>query len=672
MSLECIFAPGNWFYRTTLSIENDNVPEIKISADPHDYQKSFCMKIRYDRSGKYDGDWLLGNSYLKFRIYLDGKLVGCGPFRCLVNSKRMEHTFAFPNISKGKHTLAIIGRCDNQGLSITPINCTLGKWKIHCANDIYSPICWEFPAVYGYFKGDCGPGEYFEHIRGDLIDDNWMSFEFDDSTWQDAPIHQVDADVETAPFDFEHEEVKPLSIYKTSDGRFIVDFGVERIASLQLKGSVKGGNTEVRLAEELFDQDHIMFQMNSHVCCQEIWKYKPGKQVLSHFGLRAFRYAEIVNYSDELTIDDITMLVVRAPYKRASVLTCNNKNISDVWQLCENTIKNITCDTFVDCFTRERVAYEADALLTIGSFFVFNQNSVIARRHLPYQLNHPTWPCEWSLIIPLLFYEYYWETADKSVIAENFEKLVAYSSYKDSIKDGMIESFMLEVLVDWPRAYRDRYDTGDKKYLSVPNMLACKVIGVLAYLAKEINKDDLAQEFTSLHQQMVKALNEKCFDPVTGLYIDRPGSKSSSLYANMWALYADIVPEERQQKVADFVAGFSMDCSLYSGYYYLDVLFRYGHAKEAFELIAKDDSRWQEMLKAGCSVTPEYWIGDVAMMSMAHPWGAYPVHFISKYVFGMRPLTPGWKTYEIAPNKTLNFSGELRMVRNGVNLVSVC
>ena len=172
------------------------------------------------------------------------------------------------------------------------------------------------------------------------------------------------------------------------------------------------------------------------------------------------------------------------------------------------------------------------------------------------------------------------------------------------------------------------------------------------------------------HEEMKRAINARCFDGESGLYVDRPGSQNHSLYANMWALYSDIVPEERQKKVADFVAQCGMECSLYSGFYYLDVLFRYGYGKEAFEYIAKNGSKWQEMLASGCTVTAEYWVGDVPMMSLAHPWGSYPAHFIAKYVFGIRATEPGWRKYEVKPDESIDFKGTLQITRNGVEIVS--
>ena len=80
MIMQCIKVPGNWFLRTAFTADGNGVPAVKISADPHDYQKTFCMSLRKSGDGKhkYDGDWLLGNSYVKFRVFLDGKFIGSG------------------------------------------------------------------------------------------------------------------------------------------------------------------------------------------------------------------------------------------------------------------------------------------------------------------------------------------------------------------------------------------------------------------------------------------------------------------------------------------------------------------------------------------------------------------------------------------------------------------
>ena len=45
MILNCIKAPGNWFLRNSVTVSNDGTVTVKISADPHDYQKYHCMKL---------------------------------------------------------------------------------------------------------------------------------------------------------------------------------------------------------------------------------------------------------------------------------------------------------------------------------------------------------------------------------------------------------------------------------------------------------------------------------------------------------------------------------------------------------------------------------------------------------------------------------------------------
>ena len=134
MILNCIQTPGNWFLRNCVTVVNDGTVTVKISAAPHDYQKYHCMKLRYDGSGKYDGDWLLGNSYVKFRVWFDGKFIGCGPFRAIIDGNRMEHTFEIPGVQAGKHTLAIACRCDSEGLAVEIPDALSGDWKAFDAN----------------------------------------------------------------------------------------------------------------------------------------------------------------------------------------------------------------------------------------------------------------------------------------------------------------------------------------------------------------------------------------------------------------------------------------------------------------------------------------------------------------------------------------------------------
>ena len=72
---------GNNFVRRSFELPDDcENGLITISADFHRYLREFCQPLRGDGN---DGNWLVVWSFLMFRLYFDGKLIGIGPFRPL-------------------------------------------------------------------------------------------------------------------------------------------------------------------------------------------------------------------------------------------------------------------------------------------------------------------------------------------------------------------------------------------------------------------------------------------------------------------------------------------------------------------------------------------------------------------------------------------------------------
>ena len=179
------------------------------------------------------------------------------------------------------------------------------------------------------------------------------------------------------------------------------------------------------------------------------------------------------------------------------------------------------------------------------------------------------------------------ECKDADFVTAHFDELVKISYFEEWIEEnGLIRTFGKNprCVIDWPPDYTEKYDFGEKReYLFVPNALAVKVMRQLAYLAEAIGRKDDAVRLRKKSEYMCCQLNELCYNRQTGLYTDRFGSENCSFHANMWALWCDLVPEERQDKVVDFVSASGMVCGLYSGFIYLETLFRYGKSRQATE-----------------------------------------------------------------------------------------
>lgn len=656
-----IGGPGNAFCRCEFTLTSDPVSAaLKVVTDPHTYAihhwQLLPSKYKYEQ-------WLIGGSFIKYRIYANETLAAIGPFRPVEDGVPVLQQYNLtPLLKRGKNALAVLSRGERRGFALVlEITCADGSrhtlrsgshWKQLDANTTYRPVCWEQQAIDQYFKGDPGPGEYREHLDGRVYPQGWRCAGFDDSSWKSAeeygPVDQPCEICETPPYQI--TPLHPREIRKLSDGNFLIDFGRELFGGIELACPPGGGVVELRLAEELQPNSHARFQLRTGNCYQELWTFPPQSQPLSHLGLRMFRYAELLGWSGELTPHDITAIAVAAPFDHErSSFTCADHRLQQVWQLCKNSVAYTTADVYTDCLTRERLAYEADAYVTMLTHFCTEGSPHAARRTLAYLIGHPTWPCEWWQTYIPLFYEYLLHTGDFDFVHTHYPYLRDHTSFHGLMHEGLIREFPREVNIDWPPSCRDNYEFGPAN--AVPNAYAYWDLQLLEKLARWLGHEAQAAQFASLAAELHAAFNRDLFDSSTGLYVDSLGARHSSFHANLYALRLGLVPPHRLATCLKFILDKGMAASVFTAQYLLETLFQYGHDRAAVELMTRDDaSSWLYMIAHGATVTTESFLADdKPNMSWAHPWGSSPAHIIVRHLFGLRPTAPGWSDYLFDP-----------------------
>ena len=409
------------------------------------------------------------------------------------------------------------------------------------------------------------------------------------------------------------------------------------IGSISLVGQ-KNDFAEIRLAEEMLDEDRVRFQMRTLNCYQEMWRYKEKGQRLEHFGLRIFRYAEVCGFEEE---PDIEKIVVHAPFcDEDSSLKSGIEALDNIYNLCKNTIKYCNMDMYTDCFSRERICYEADSYITMRTDFAVSGNYQVAKRSMEFMIHHQTWPVEWKqMILPTLDC-YLMHTADFELLQKNWDALVNNCSYHHLMEDGIINQFPRKHIIDWPYKEIGNYDL-TAQALAVPNFLNYAGLRILEKWAPYAQKS--SEVFKKLADEAFKAFSLNYFDENKRLYKDGKDSLNCSLHANLWALWCNAVPVENQAEIAKFVSDYGPKCSLYTIQFYLDVLFKFGYEKQALDILLNNSDRsWISMLKSGLTLTAEYWEKN---NSMAHPWGSSAANIIVEHLLGLKPTSPGWKTY---------------------------
>ena len=657
-SCQWICGPGNVFCRHVFTVEKKIAwARLLILADPHSYAKDRWMQ-------HVEGNLLLGGSFIKYRLFVNGLRIGAGPFRSIVDGKPVLHCFDLTKIiCPGKNVLGVISRGERKGFALVMevkfvdgsqrITVSGKDFQVLNVNDIYRPVCWEQPNIDQFFKGCAGPGEYPEHIDGEKYPFGWLQSEYDDSGWMEAKFFgSVDEPFEIADDqNYELTTMHPDSVGRTGSDSFLVDFGREMVAGLELDAPAGGGSVEIRLGEELLNESHVRFQMRTDNCYQELWKFPAnGGLSLAHFGVRAFRYAEIVDYRGELTKNNIRAITLNRPFNwNDSKFDCPNLDLTKVWSFCKNSIAWTNTDVYNDCPSRERTAYEADGYITMLSHFAVEGSLGIARRTVEYQINHPTWPCEWRQFMIPLFYEYLMYTGDLDLVKIHYETLRNKYSFHNLLKNGLVDKFPLDIIIDWPEKYRDGYVIGSD--CAVPNAFAYWDLILLAKLADFMGRSGEATEFEHLAYEVKAAFNNRLFNNHKQLYRDNSVTDNCSFHANMFALCFDLVPDERIANCLRFIMDKGMVCSVYGAQFYLETLFKYGQAEFAIKLMtATNNTSWLGMMNLGATICTEVWNSvDKRNGSMAHPWASAPANIISRCLFGLRPVEPGWKEFSFEP-----------------------
>lgn len=378
-----------------------------------------------------------------------------------------------------------------------------------------------------------------------------------------------------------------------------------------------------------------------------------------------FRYAEIKTDGIELDAWQVRQLFIHAPFdETAGEFECSDKTLNAVWQICKHTMKATTAFGIYIDGERERIPYEADAYVNMLSHFACDLDPAVAQATLRHLLDNPTWPTEWSFHTVMMAAAYYEATGDLAVVEHFYEELKPKLLMERTGADGLIRG---AANIDWPPCERDNYNNNEllpeDPYKQVGpvlntflNALYYHSLKCMGLMAEALGRDSEAGFYREQAMQVYTAFNRRFFDPVRKVYIDGTTEDGYacdhvSLHANMLALACGLVPGEHVNSVGAYVESRGMACSVYAAQYLLEALFQAGRDKAALALMTSHEERsWWHMIEMGSTLTWEAW--DVKYkpnLTWNHAWGAVPANISTRFVLGVRPLTPGYRQTLIAP-----------------------
>jgi alpha-L-rhamnosidase len=508
----------------------------------------------------------------------------------------------------------------------------------------------------------------------------------------------------TYPAKYKIEMIAPVLIEKTGTDSWFIDFGKDAFGTLVLNLNVNKPDTLIiQIGEKLASSRVIDKNPGGTVRYQEIklavnpevktYEMKlpadkrnsnpPAVALPPSFGvITPFRYCEIGNLKTDLSKDNIKQKAFFYAFdENDSFFTSSDTILNQVWDICKYSIKATSfCGLYIDG-DRERIPYEGDALINQLSHYAVDDEYSLARRTNEYFISHPTWPTEWILHTVILFYYDYLYTGDPTLLTKYYDALKTKTLTELEREDGLIsvksdklnDDLMsrlgfrdtkqrLRDIVDWPPAQkdtgwklvtaegeRDGYDMADIN--TVVNAFHYFNLKLMSEIAGWLGKKEDSKFFLKRSQLVKESLNTKLFDNTKGIYLDGENSVHSSLHANMFPLAFGLVPQKNISTVVSFIKSRGMACSVYGSQHLLDGLYIAGEAGYALELMTSTSDRsWWNMIRSGSTITLEAWdIKYKPNSDWNHAWGAAPANIISRQLWGIRPVAPGFSKAIINP-----------------------
>lgn len=503
---------------------------------------------------------------------------------------------------------------------------------------------------------------------------------------------------QTARYELLMTEQYPESIYQLNN-IISVDFGKAAFGKLQLRlNSKKHGVIKIRLGESLTANGRINRKPTGATRYAEYslaivpgkhtynLKFRPNKrntgrnaaQIPDAIGVvMPFRYCEIEGLTEAIDKKQIIRIAVNYPFdEEAAHFTCSDTLLNKIWDLCKYSVKATSfAGVYVDG-DRERIPYEADALINQLSHYAVDREYSMARYTHEYLITNPTWPTEWILQSVLIAWNDYLYTGDIRSAEFYYKDLVAKTLVGLQDATGLISTKnvnsqvlndihfksnrRLKDIVDWPHPRKlagSKNEIGETDgfvftdYNAVSNAYFYKSLVIMHSIATALGNTKDAKMFHSNAKHVKEDYYNLFWDKDNGVYCDGITTRHASLHTNMFALLFGLVKDKDVASVIEFIKSRGMACSVYGSQFLLDALYDNDEDNYALELLtAKKERSWYNMLKVGSTITLEAWDNKFKPnQDWNHVWGASPVNIISRKLMGIEPLNPGWSKFKIEP-----------------------
>lgn len=692
-----------------------------------------CFRKKIDLDQIPEHLELMLSADTRYRFYVNGYLVSVGPQRGDLLEWYYDLVDIAPYLKAGANALAAeVLRYPNESLNgnygmirtETPGFFLREKDGPFSADDTF-----RVKINTGYEIVPESPGfsplHIYEEVQGDREFQAFLNPQFDDSTWTPASVYPyIKVSAHTAPGNLKMRNVPqmvqtdarfekicvvkeskydkdqwcrflsgnhPLEIPADTTEIIELTAGEEMTGYLQLlMAGGAGSQIEILQSESYYQELPTRYTRgikkdrtdNKYgTLAGYTDTYLPGgfgtaekPEIYEPFYFRTFRFIRLTIHTKEaLSLLDFRYRKTEYPLEIGTHVRTSDPSLSQIYELCERTLKRCMLDTYVDCPFYEQLQYAMDARNEILFTYAISNDDRLAKSCMNAfknsarndGLTEASFPRTTRGVIPSfsiyyigMLYDHMMYFGDREFLKDHVGVMDGVLRYfeRNLNADGLVGKIggpQFNVghywsFIDWTPQWNE--DGGvpaatHKGALTMESLLYLLGLQYAAAVVKFLDRKALGNEYENRAEAIKLAIRKNCTGR-DGLLKDGPEAEEYSAHCQVFAVLTDVVTPEDGARLLNTVLSDKQKfapCSVAMSWY----LFRALEKAGLYEKVDEEWDVWREMLRNHCTTCVE---DPVTSRSECHGWGAVALYELPAAVLGIKPAAPGFSKIFIHPS----------------------
>jgi alpha-L-rhamnosidase len=492
------------------------------------------------------------------------------------------------------------------------------------------------------WKASTGPVLLSDIYNGEIYDarlehKGWSSLGFDDKDWPKIKIADIPKNILICPQGppvKRIQEIHPVAKLITPLGETVFDMGQNMVGKIRIKVKGTAGSKVTLYHAEVLDKDGNFYTENLRSAKQRVQYILKGEgeEIYEpHFTFQGFRYVKVEDYPGELSMDDLTGIVIHSDIEPTGSFSCSNPLLNQLQHNIQWGQKGNFLDVPTDCPQRdERLGWTGDAQVfsraacfngDVAAFFTKWLADLSADQfadgRVPHVVPNVLGPnsggsagwADASTIIPWNVYQIY---GDKRILDSQYSSMVNWVNYMEN-EAG--EDYLWNTgphFGDW-LFYSINNDVSGRSAVTNKYLIAQAFFAhsteLLYETAKVLGKMEDERKYLDLLKNVKQAFLNEYVTPNGNLV-------SGTQTAYVLALEFDLLPEEQQKGAIEKLVKSIKEYKdhLTTGFlgtpYLCHVLSDHGYPDVSYKLLLQETyPSWLYPVKMGATTIWERWDG---------------------------------------------------------------